>query len=39
VALERVRALALEHAMDMLLMPPDANELDATIKRALKKAV
>ncbi len=38
-ALERVRALALEHSMDMLLMPPDANELDATLKRALKRAV
>jgi DNA-binding response OmpR family regulator len=37
-ALEQVRALALEHSLDTLLVPPDAAELDATIKRALRKA-
>jgi DNA-binding NtrC family response regulator len=37
-SLERVRALASEHAIDMLLMPPETAELDATLRRALKKA-
>ncbi|MGH7621145.1 MAG: hypothetical protein ACREMU_02295 [Gemmatimonadaceae bacterium] len=37
-ALDRVRALALEHDIDMLLMPPEAGELDETLKRALKAA-
>ena len=37
-ALDRVRALATEHDIDMLLVPPDAEHVDATIKRALKKA-
>lgn len=37
-ALERVRQLANEHDIDALLMPPDADVLEATIKRALKKA-
>jgi CheY-like chemotaxis protein len=37
-ALERVRALALEHSIDMLLVPPDPADLEATLKRALKKA-
>ena len=37
-ALDRVRALATEHAIDMLLVPPDAEVLDATLQRAFKKA-
>ena len=37
-ALQRVRALALEHDIDMLLMPPDPDELDETLKRALEIA-
>ncbi|MDB4877736.1 MAG: hypothetical protein JWM41_4182 [Gemmatimonadetes bacterium] len=37
-ALDRVRALALEHDIDMLLVPPDPAELDETIKRAIRKA-
>lgn len=37
-ALERVRALASEHDIDMLLVPPDTEVLDVTLKRALKKA-
>ena len=37
-ALERVRALAAEHHMETLLMPPQPAELDATLKHALKKA-
>ena len=37
-ALERVRRLATEHAIDMLLVPPDPDVLDATLKRALLKA-
>lgn len=36
-ALERVRALAAQHAIDTLIMPPEADVLDATIKRALLK--
>jgi DNA-binding NtrC family response regulator len=37
-ALEKVRALATQHDIDMLLVPPDAARVDATIKRALLKA-
>lgn len=37
-ALESVRAVASEHRIDTLLVPPDAEVLDATLKRALKKA-
>jgi CheY-like chemotaxis protein len=37
-ALERVRALAMEHAIDTLLVPPDPDVLDATLRRALRKA-
>lgn len=37
-ALESVRALATQHEIDMLLVPPDAARVDATIKRALLKA-
>jgi DNA-binding NtrC family response regulator len=37
-ALERVRALAAEHDIGTLLVPPDAETVDATIKRALLKA-
>ena len=33
-ALDRVRALALAHNIELLLMPPDVNELDATLQRA-----
>ena len=38
IALERVRALALEHQIEMLLMPPDLPALDATLQRAFRKA-
>jgi DNA-binding NtrC family response regulator len=37
-ALERVRALAEEHDIETLLMPPEIPELDATLKRAALKA-
>lgn len=37
-ALERVRALASEHSIDTLLVPPEPDVLDATLRRALKKA-
>jgi DNA-binding NtrC family response regulator len=37
-ALERVRALASEHAIDTLLVPPEPEVLDATLRRALQKA-
>jgi CheY-like chemotaxis protein len=37
-ALEEVRALALEHNIDTLLMPPVPDELDETLKRALEAA-
>src|SRR2546421_3976044 len=37
-ALDRVRALALEHDIDMLLVPPDTSRLADTLKRALAKA-
>lgn len=37
-ALERVRALALEHNIEMLIVPPDVTELDETLKRAIKRA-
>ena len=37
-ALDRVRALASEHAIDMLLVPPDPDVLDATLKRAYRMA-
>ena len=33
-ALDRVRALALEHNIDMLLMPPELTELESTLQRA-----
>jgi DNA-binding NtrC family response regulator len=38
-ALDRVRALALEHDIDTLLVPPDIATLEATLRRAIKKAV
>jgi DNA-binding NtrC family response regulator len=37
-ALERVRALASEHSIDTLLVPPEPDVLDATLRRALRKA-
>ena len=37
-ALERVRALASEHDIDMLLVPPDLEAVDRTLQRALKRA-
>ena len=33
-ALDRVRAVALAHNIDTLLMPPEVNELEATLQRA-----
>jgi DNA-binding NtrC family response regulator len=37
-ALDRVRVLAREHEIDLLLVPPDASTLDATVRRALRRA-
>jgi DNA-binding NtrC family response regulator len=37
-ALEQVRALALEHDIGMLLMPPTADELDETLRRSIETA-
>jgi DNA-binding NtrC family response regulator len=37
-ALDRVRALAVEHAIDVVLVPPDTATLAATLERALQKA-
>ena len=37
-ALDRVRALALEHKIDTLLVPADADEVDATLRRAMRRA-
>lgn len=37
-ALADVRALAREHEIDTLLLPPDILELDAVIQRAIRKA-
>lgn len=37
-ALDRLRALATEHAIDILLVPPEPDVLDATLQRAFKKA-
>jgi DNA-binding NtrC family response regulator len=34
-ALDRVRALALEHRIDMLLMPPSPQEVEETLKRVM----
>jgi DNA-binding NtrC family response regulator len=36
-ALERVRALALEHDLDTVIMPADAALLDETLKRAVMR--
>lgn len=37
-ALERVRALALQHAIETILVPPDAVTLATILERALQKA-
>lgn len=37
-ALQHVRRVATEHEIDTLLMPAEADELEATIRRALRKA-
>jgi DNA-binding NtrC family response regulator len=37
-ALDRVRALATEHKIDTLLVPPVPEVLDETLKRALAKS-
>ena len=37
-ALDRVRALAVEHEIDTLLVPPDTVSLADTIKKALARA-
>lgn len=37
-ALERVRQVAAEHQIDMLLVTAEPDVLDATIKRALRRA-
>ncbi len=33
-ALDRVRAVALAHNIEMVLMPPEMNDLEATLQRA-----
>lgn len=37
-ALDRVHALAMEHAIEIVLVPPDTVALTATLQRALQKA-
>jgi CheY-like chemotaxis protein len=37
-ALERVRALATQHRIETLIVPPEPEVLNATIRRALLKA-
>lgn len=37
-ALERVREVAAQHALEVLLMPAEADVVDATVRRALRKA-
>ena len=37
-ALERVRMLALEYAIDTIIVPPDTGALATTLERALQKA-
>ena len=37
-ALEHVRALALAHEIDMLIVPSDTAVVDETLRRAVKKA-
>jgi len=37
-ALDRVRALALEHKIDTLLVPADPVVVDATLQRAIQRA-
>jgi DNA-binding NtrC family response regulator len=36
-ALDRVRALALEHDIEVLLVPPDSDALGRTLERAMQK--
>jgi DNA-binding NtrC family response regulator len=37
-ALDRALALAREHDIELLLVPPDASTLDAAVRRALRRA-
>jgi len=37
-ALEHLRALALAHEIDMLIVPPDTATVDDALRRAMKKA-
>ena len=37
-ALAHLRALALAHDMDMLIVPPDTATIDDALRRAMKKA-
>jgi DNA-binding NtrC family response regulator len=37
-ALERVREAAKQHALEVLLMPASSEVVDATVRRALRKA-
>ena len=37
-ALDQLRALALVHEIDMLIVPPDVATVDDTLRRAMKKA-
>jgi len=37
-ALEHLRALALAHDIDMLIVPPDTATVDDALRRAMKKA-
>jgi len=36
--LDRVRPLARDHEIELLLVPPDASTLDAAVRRALRRA-
>jgi hypothetical protein len=37
-ALDRVQALALEHDIEVLIVPPDIAVVDEALQRAMKKA-
>jgi DNA-binding NtrC family response regulator len=37
-ALDRVQALALEHDIELLIVPPDIAVVDEALRRAMKKA-
>ena len=37
-ALDRVRLLSRDHEIELLLVPPDVKTLEATMRRALRRA-